>query len=87
MKKKKKNPNSLSPWNPARGNKSQSLPEFLDCRLIFFTSDGQFLPRAAKSRSRKKINAEVYSLKFASFLSPIVNHLDSRHLSYPYGPP
>ena len=33
--------------------KYQSLPKFLDCRLIFFTSDGQFLACAAKFRSRK----------------------------------
>ena len=36
------------PLNPARGNKSQSLPEFLDFMLIFFTSDGKFLARATK---------------------------------------
>ena len=40
--------------------------------LIFFTSDGRFLTRAAKSPSRK-INLEVHSLKFASFLAPIVS--------------
>ena len=54
--------------------------------LIFSPSDGQFLAHATKSRSRK-INPEVHSLKFASFLSPVVSHLDSHHLSYPYGPP
>ena len=45
--------------------------------LIFFTSDGQFLACAANSCSRK-INPEVHSLKFASFLTPMVSHLDSR---------
>ena len=36
------------PLNPARGNRSQSLREFLDFMLIFFTSDGQFLACATK---------------------------------------
>ena len=35
-----------------------------------------------ESSSAFIINPEVHSLKFASFLSPIVSHLDSRHLSY-----
>ena len=71
------------PLNPARGNKSQSSPKFLDFMLIFFTSDAQFLAHATKFHSRK-ICPEVHSLKFTSFLSPIVSHLDSCHLSYPY---
>ena len=74
------------PLNSARRNRSQSLPEFLHFMLFLFTSDGQFLARAAKSRSREK-NREVHSLKFASFLSPMISHLDSRHLSFPYEPP
>ena len=32
------------PLNPARENKSQSLPKFLDFMLIFFILDGQFFP-------------------------------------------
>ena len=68
--------------NTAQRNKSQSLPKFLSSMLIFFTSDGQFLDRAAKSCLRK-INLKVHSLKFASFLAPIVSHLDSHHISYP----
>ena len=72
--------------NPARGSKSQSLLKFLDNVNFFFTSDGQFLAHAAKSCSRK-IHPEVHSFKFTSFLSPIVSHLHSRHLSHPYGPP
>ena len=86
IKEQNKTLTSCLPLNPAQGNKSQSLLEFLDFMLIFLTSDGQFLAYAAKSHSRK-INPEVHSLKFASFFSPMVSHLDSCHLSYPYRPP
>ena len=82
---KKKPLTPCFPLNPARGNKPQSLPEFFNFMLIIFTSDSQFFAHAAKSRSRK-INPEVYSLKFTSFLSPIVSNIDSRHLSYPHRP-
>ena len=87
MKNRKKKKTPCLQWNPARGNKSQSLPKFLDCRLIFFISDGQFFWPVPLNPAKKKINPEVHFLKFASFLSPIVSHLDSRHLSFPYGPP
>ena len=61
MKTRKKTELPVSPWNPAWGNKSQSLPEFLDCRLIFFTSDGQFFwpvplnPAEEKNKSQSSL--------------------------------
>ena len=72
--------------NPAQGNKFQSLLEFLDGRLISFTSDDQFLARASKSHSRIKLIpmfTPSNSLHFITDSQP----LDSCHLSYPYKPP
>ena len=36
MKNRQKNRTPCLPWNPAQGYKSQSLPKFLNRRLIFF---------------------------------------------------
>ena len=64
----------------SRNINNKVYPNFLILCWFCFTSDSQFLACAAKSHLRK-INPEVHSLKFASFLSPMVSHLDSHHLS------
>ena len=87
MKNRKKTELPVSHGIPLKKINLKVYPNFsiVGC---FFTSDGQFFfwP-VLLNPTQEKINPEVHPLKFASFLSPIVSHLDSRHLSYPYGPP
>ena len=44
IEKRKQKQTSCLLLNPAQGNKSQSLPKFLDFMMIFFILDGQFWP-------------------------------------------
>ena len=71
------------PLNPAEGLNLKSLLEFVNFMLIFCRQMANFLA-VPLNRIQEKINPEVHSFKFASFLLPIVSHLDSCHFSCPY---